>query len=100
MSWLGRGWRAWVALMDRREPATALTLAEKAVTMSGGTDADGLDVLAQAYFQNGRVSHAVNTEQRALALLSPRGPDQKEQPTRRRIESHLTSFRAHGGRAG
>jgi hypothetical protein len=26
MRWLGRAWRAWVALMDRREPATALVL--------------------------------------------------------------------------
>lgn len=33
MSWLVRGWRAWVALMDRREPATALALVRIAAAL-------------------------------------------------------------------
>ena len=77
---------------DLREPATALTFAERAVALSGGSDADGLDVLAQAYFDNGASARAIETERRALALLSPSESDHQEQPARRRIEAHLAAF--------
>ncbi|HEY5924494.1 MAG TPA: HTTM domain-containing protein [Kofleriaceae bacterium] len=33
MTWLARAWRAWVALMDRREPATALALVRICVAL-------------------------------------------------------------------
>ena len=33
MSWLGRAWRAWVALMDRREPATALAIVRISIAL-------------------------------------------------------------------
>ncbi len=79
---------------DLREPATALQFAKKAVAKSGGTDSDGLDILAQAYFQNGEVTRAIETEERALKLLAPPRPNQPEPPKRRRIMSQLAKFKA------
>jgi len=58
------------------------------VEKSGGTDSDDLDILAQAYFQNGDANQAVATEEKALALLPPAAP------ARRRIETQLTKFKA------
>lgn len=79
---------------DLREPRTALQYAKKAVEKSGGADSDGLDILAQAYFQNGEVGRAIKIEEQALKLLAPPQPHQPDPPTRRRIMSQLAKFKA------
>jgi tetratricopeptide (TPR) repeat protein len=77
-----------------REPATALRYARASVEKSGGSDSGNLDILAQAYFANHDLAHAVETEERALALLGAIRPDVDDPPTRRRLEAQLAKFRA------
>jgi cytochrome c-type biogenesis protein CcmH/NrfG len=82
---------------DLRDPAAALGYAEKAVEESGSTDSDNLDVMAQAYFENGDAVHAVATEEKALALLPP-AKGGEVSPARHRIEGQLAKFRRNGKR--
>jgi len=77
-----------------REPATALRYAKASVEKSGGSDSGNLDILAQAYFANHDVAHAVEAEERALTLLAPPTPGQPDPPTRLRIDAQLAKFRA------
>ena len=77
-----------------REPATALRYAKASVDKSGGTDSGNLDILAQAYFANHDLPHAIEAEEKALALLAPIRPNQPDPPTRRRLEAQLARFRA------
>ena len=65
---------------------------------SGGTDSGNLDILAQAYFENSDLLHAIEAEERALALLVPLRPDQPDPPTRQRLQAQLARFKAaqHG----
>ena len=78
---------------DLRDPAAALRYAKKAVDESGGTDSDNLDILAQAYFQNGGRAQAVASEEKALALLPPVKGNEAS-PARHRIEAQLAKFKA------
>ncbi len=80
---------------ELREPAAALQYAKKALEKSGGTDSDGLDVLAQAYFETGDVGHAIEFEEKALKLLAPPQPNQPDSPTRRKVKAHLARFRSN-----
>jgi non-specific serine/threonine protein kinase/serine/threonine-protein kinase len=82
---------------DLRDRAAALGYAKKAVEESGSTDSDNLDVLAQAYFENGDAAHAVASEEKALALLPP-AKGNEVSPTRHRIEGQLAKFRQRGKR--
>jgi serine/threonine protein kinase len=77
-----------------REPATALRYAKASVEKSGGTDSGNLDILAQAYFANHDLARAIESEERALALLAPVGPNQPVPPTRSRLEAQLARFKA------
>jgi tetratricopeptide (TPR) repeat protein len=79
---------------ELREPATALQLAKKAVEKSGGTDCDGLDILAQAYFETGDVRRAIESEEKALKLLAPPQPNRPDPPARLRVKAHLARFKA------
>jgi tetratricopeptide (TPR) repeat protein len=79
---------------ELREAATALQYAKKALAKSGGTDSDGLDILAQAYFQTGDVSQAIESEEKALQLLAPPQENQPDSPKRRRIKSQLAKFKS------
>jgi eukaryotic-like serine/threonine-protein kinase len=54
---------------DLRDPAVALAHAERAVELSQASDPATLDTLALAYDLNGDPARAVETEERALALL-------------------------------
>jgi hypothetical protein len=76
-----------------RDPATALRLARASVEKSGGADSDNLDILAQAYFVNHDLEHAIDAEQRAIALLAPVAQDQPAPPMRRRLEAQLARFK-------
>jgi eukaryotic-like serine/threonine-protein kinase len=78
---------------DLRDPAAALRYAKKSVDESGGTDSENLDILAQAYFQNGDRRQAIASEEKALALL-PAVKGNEASPTRHRIEAQLAKFKA------
>jgi non-specific serine/threonine protein kinase/serine/threonine-protein kinase len=84
---------------DLREPATALRYAEASVAKSGGTDSDNLDILAQAYFENGNVAEAIETENKALRLLAAPAANQPSPLRRRRLEAQLARFTAGRRRA-
>ncbi len=79
---------------DLREPANALRNAEQAVEKSGARDPKSLDVLAQAYFQNGDSARAVETEKLALNLLPAPPPNQSVWPARLKVEAQLAKFEA------
>jgi tetratricopeptide (TPR) repeat protein len=72
---------------DLRNPAAAVRYAERAVESSKGANTDYLSTLAQAYLQRGDAARAVETAERALALLPP------SSPARREIEADLARFR-------
>ena len=79
---------------DLREPASALQNAKQAVEKSGARDPKSLDVLAQAYFQNGDSARAVDTEKLALNLLPAPPPNQRVWPVRLKVEAQLAKFEA------
>ena len=79
---------------DLCDPGAALLYAKKSVAKSGGANSDHLDVLAQAYFQNGEVTQAIETEEKALKLLPPPQPHQPDPPAWRRIKTQLARFKA------
>jgi tetratricopeptide (TPR) repeat protein len=58
---------------DVRDGQEALSLALRAVELSGGQDVDSLDTLAAGYAEVGRFSEASATIERALALAQSRG---------------------------
>ncbi len=72
---------------DLRDPEAALPFAEQAVEMSGGRDHMILDTLALAYFMTGDVAKAIETQEKAVALL----PDN---PGRDDYEDALARYRA------
>lgn len=74
---------------DLRNPSRALSSAQQLVSLTKGTQPSALDVLARAYFGSGDVAKAVETGQRALALL-PQGPSS----LRKQLEENLERFRA------
>jgi cytochrome c-type biogenesis protein CcmH/NrfG len=87
---------------DLREPATALLNAKQAVEKSAARDPKSLDILAQAYFQNGDVPSAIATENAVLKLLPAPSPSESALPARRKVETQLARFEAgregHGSR--
>jgi tetratricopeptide (TPR) repeat protein len=79
---------------DLREPATALLNAKQAVEKSVARDPKSLDILAQAYFQNGDAPRAIATEREVLKLLSAPSPNESALPARRKVEAQLARFEA------
>jgi hypothetical protein len=65
---------AWTLLTDEgiktRNAALALKLAQMAFDASAGKDASVLDTYARALFDNGKVTEAVQRQQRALELTA------------------------------
>ncbi len=74
---------------DLCDPKAALTVAKRAVEMSGGQNALILDTLALAYFMTGDTAKAVEAQEKAVALLPP-----EESPRRTELEANLAKFRA------
>ena len=56
---------------ELRDPATALTTAERAVSGSAGRDSRSLHILAEAYARNGDAARAAETARRVQALAAP-----------------------------
>jgi tetratricopeptide (TPR) repeat protein len=88
---------AWLAVSmepaDLQDPEGALPYALKAVRMSQGKDEFVLHVLAQAYAGTGDYAHAVETEERAVALFPPLQPGQPKSAQRETIERVLNRYR-------
>jgi len=68
-AWNAVGWLYATASDEKfRDGKKALECAQRAVELSGGQAAYILDTLAEAYFANGDVDRAIETEERAIAL--------------------------------
>ncbi|MCP4590840.1 MAG: tetratricopeptide repeat protein [bacterium] len=63
---------------DLRDAATALDVAERAVELDGGRDADILATLARAHQMTGDLDQAVQTQSRAVARARIGGPYDQE----------------------
>jgi len=89
---------AWILVTtpfaDLRSPARAEQYAQKAVEMTQGSDPGLLDTLARAYEAGGKLAQAVETEQKALALLPPGVSD-----LRKELEANLARFKEKLARA-
>lgn len=72
---------------DLGDPRAALPSAKRAV-MTDGKNVNMLDTFAQAYFMTGDVAKAIETQEKAVALL-PSG----DSPLRTELEANLTKFR-------
>jgi thiol-disulfide isomerase/thioredoxin len=63
---------AWMLLVDesikQRDTRLALTLAKRAVDVSGGKEAGILDTYARALFDNGKIDEAISQLKRAIGL--------------------------------
>ncbi|HUA57791.1 MAG TPA: serine/threonine-protein kinase [Verrucomicrobiae bacterium] len=88
---------AWLAVTmdpsDLQDPAGALPYALKAVEASKGKDEFALHVLSKAYAGFGDYAHAVETEERALALFPPLQPGQHKTGQRESVERALDRYR-------
>jgi hypothetical protein len=73
---------------DLRNPAAALPHARRAVEMTKENAPNILDTLALAYHLTGEHASAVETEQKAIALLKA------DSPARREFETNLAKFQA------
>jgi eukaryotic-like serine/threonine-protein kinase len=76
-----------------RQLQTALQVAKQAAEKSGEKDPKALDVLAQAYFQNGDSERAIKTEEILINLIPFASPNQTVSPARKRAEAQLAIFR-------
>jgi len=65
-----------------QDKGKALEHAKKAVELSNGGNAEILDTLAKAYYINGKVSEAVETEKKAIKLA----------PKNERLKAHLHEY--------
>src|SRR5205823_4390202 len=72
-----------------RDPDEALRLASRAAELTGGRDAQVLDVLAAAYAAAGRFNDAAQTAQTAAEIASQSAPD-----LARQIEERLKVYQA------
>jgi eukaryotic-like serine/threonine-protein kinase len=77
-----------------RNPAKALEFAERAIKLSKGTDAGGLEYLAQAYAMNGNAAAAVATIRKALTLLPPLEPGETPSRARQGYLDQLVQYEA------
>ncbi|MCP4247420.1 MAG: tetratricopeptide repeat protein [bacterium] len=88
---------AWLLLTcdpgDLRDPEAALPIAQRAVEISDAQDADFLDTLALAQKMTGDLDQAIETQQKAVALLPP-----DDWQRRAGFESTLADFLTEAGR--
>jgi tetratricopeptide (TPR) repeat protein len=88
---------AWLAVTveptDMQEPQRALPYALKAVEMDGGTDEYSLHVLAQAYEGVGDYEHAIQAEEKGLALYPATAPGAPKPGMQQTMESMLQMCR-------
>lgn len=84
---------AWALLTcdpaDLRDSARALEYAQRAARLNGGSDVATLDTLALAYFANGDIPRAVETQERAVDAVGT-----QDAARRARFESRLERYRS------
>ncbi len=73
--------------VKQRDVSLATTLAKAAVDNSESKEPIALDVYARALFDSGKVSEAVDTQKKALALC-------KDEMDRQEMEDHLKTYQA------
>ena len=73
---------------DLRDPESALRLAREAGAMTNNANPGDRDTLAMAYHLTGDHAKAVETQKKAVALLTP------HEPRRDEYEAHLAQFEA------
>jgi tetratricopeptide (TPR) repeat protein len=82
---------AWLAVTvepdDMQEPKRALPYAQKAVEMDQAKDEYSLHVLAQAYAGVGDYQHAMEAEEKGLALYAPLAPGAPKTGMQQTMES-------------
>jgi tetratricopeptide (TPR) repeat protein len=76
-------------VMSLRDYARALGYAKRADELGGGKSPEAIAYLAQAYADTGDARKALETIQRALALVAPPPPGQKPSDTRQTLEDEL-----------
>lgn len=76
-----------------RDGRRALTLAERAVQITDGRDADSLDTLAAAYAEIGQFRDAARTEERAIAAAQSTGMAQMIPDMQARLEMYRAGQR-------
>jgi tetratricopeptide (TPR) repeat protein len=79
---------------DLRDAKTALGYAERAARLTGEKDPAILDTLALARFHAGQVREAIETQEKAIGLLPPAGPDDPAREMRAELEARLREFEA------
>jgi len=72
---------------DLRDPTAGLRIAEKAVEETGGQNYQALDTLALGYHKTDQIDRAVETQRKALALLSA-----ERTPARIELEGRLGEY--------
>jgi hypothetical protein len=87
-------------VMGLRDYARALGYAKRADQLGGGKSPEAIAYLAQAYANTGDAPKALETIQRALALVAPPPPGQKASDTRQTLEDELKGIQSllAGGR--
>jgi tetratricopeptide (TPR) repeat protein len=84
---------------DLRDAVRAEKYALLAVQMSQWSDPRALDTLARAYETGGKLDRAVETEQKALALLPPPRASAPASDLHKELEANLARFQQRLGRA-
>jgi tetratricopeptide (TPR) repeat protein len=84
-------WLLATAPPEWRNPAEAVSLAERAVRITGGQDIAPLETLGVAYGVQGRYAEAINAAERALALARMRG----DASTAAALERQIAFYRAN-----
>jgi eukaryotic-like serine/threonine-protein kinase len=77
-----------------RDPFTALRYARQSVEVSQGKNPVMLKALALAYHQTGDHAKAIETAERALALVAPSDSGGQVSELRRELETELAKYRA------
>jgi tetratricopeptide (TPR) repeat protein len=71
---------------DLRDLETGLEYAQKALTISGSNNPKTLNLLALAYFKNGKTQEAVDTQRKAVAALPANLPPVRAEPFKRQLK--------------
>jgi len=78
---------------ELRDPRAAVPYAQKAVLLTKASHPATLDALARAYHGAGLIEKAIETEEKALALLPPPAAGERASALRQELEANLAMFR-------
>ena len=78
-----------------RNGAEAVSLAERACQLTGGTNLGMLATLAAAYAEAGRFAEAVSTQQKVCDLAAAQGPGRQSESFQRRLDLYRSGHAYH-----